>query len=420
MARKVLLILVIFSIAVSAAGCSLFNGNNSNKNTNANIYARPKALNLERGKLSELPDYKDYSAEAFQVDLRGYDLTGLDMKGKVNNLLNSDFDNDTRWPDILPKGFDPKRIIRYGKDPGLGMEELHDEGIDGSGVSVAIIGEPILVDHTEYKLQVKLYNELDFKSESASVEGTAAAAVLAGDHTGVSPGANLYYVAIKPESKEENASGAGEINQVNQNDSRVSSAIDRIVKFNKELSKDDKIRVLCIQEKITPEDRNYSSIMVSMEKAVEEGIFVVSTISHKLYDSEIYFKGLGREALSDPDKLSSYSPGKSWESSFYSFGRYMPTSNTLFLPSDSRCTASPTGTKDYAFYTVNDWNLYLPYAAGLYALACQVKPSVTPGEFVERAIKTSDMLEIYNEIINYKYKLKNIVNPLRLIKDLKQ
>jgi hypothetical protein len=62
----------------------------------------------------------------------------------------------------------------------------------------------------------------------------------------------------------------------------------------------------------------------------------------------------------------------------------------------------------------------LPYAAGLYALACQVKSSVTPEEFVEKAVKTSDMLEIMNNTINYKYKLKNILNPVKLIQELKQ
>ncbi len=420
MLKRLLLVFVVLSVAVSTVGCSIFNDNSSEKDRSVNIYTRPKILNLNRGKLSTFPENNGYSPGTFQVDLRSYDLTGLDLKDKISSLLVSDFDNRTKWPYVLPKGFDPKKIIKYGKNPGLGINKLHNGGIDGSDVGVAIIGGPILVDHVEYKKQLKLYKELNFTSGSASVEGTAAASVLAGKSTGVSPGVDLYYVAIKPVSNDESSSAAEEGNKAYEIGSQVPTAIDWILEFNEKLPKDNKIRVLCIQEEITADDKNYSKILVSMEKAIDKGVFIVSTISHKLYRNEVYFKGLGRDALSDPDTLSAYLPGKSWANSFYLFGRYLPSSNTLFLPSDSRCTASPTGKKDFAFYSVNDWNLQLPYAAGLYAMACQLKPSVTPEEFVERAVKNSDTMEIVNSAINYKYKFKNIVCPLRLIEDFKQ
>jgi len=413
MVRKLLLLLVILLISVSAAGCSLFNDNRDGEDLGENIYARPRTLNLDRGKLSELPEYINYSTEAFQIDLRSYDLTALDLKSKHLELMHSDFDNRTKWPYILPKGFDPNKVIEYGKNPGLGIKKLHKAGIDGSGVSAAIIGGPILVDHTEYKKQLKLYKELGFNSVSASIEGTAAASVLAGNSTGVSPGVDLYYVAIKPVNKNEKDS-TGEGVKDNEGNSQLSNAIEWIVNFNEKLPAGSKIKVLCIQETITPDDKNCSNILESMKKADDKGIFVISTISHKLYSSEVYFRGLGRGSLSAPDKLSSYMPAKSWANSFYSFGRYLLSSNTLFMPSDSRCTASPTGKKDFTFYSVNDWNLQLPYAAGLYALACQVKPGITPEEFVEKAVKTSDILVKINNL-DYKYRLKNVVNPQKLI-----
>ncbi len=419
MVKKLFLLFLIAATAAGFAGCSLFYDGNGGNEKNKDIYAYPKTLNLDRGRLSVLPEYNGYSTDTFQVDLRSYDLTALELKDRLNDLMHSDFDNKTKWPYILPKGFDPKRIIEYGKNPGLGINELHKAGIDGRGVGVAIIGGPVLADHTEYKKQLKLYKELNFTSRNASPEGTAAASVLAGGTTGVSPGVDLYYVAVRPESNDESGSAAGDGNS-EENNSQLSGAVDWIAGFNESLPVDNRIRVLCIQKEITTGDKDYPVIMESVKKAAAQGIFVVSTISDRLYDSEICFKGLGREALSDPDTQTFYLPGKSWENSFYTFGRYMPSSNTLFVPSDSRCTASPTGKRDYAFYPVSDWNLYLPYAAGLYALAWQVKPGITPEEFMDRALKTGDALEIVNKNINYTYKLKNIVNPTRLAQALKE
>ena len=133
------------------------------------------------------------------------------------------------------------------------------------------------------------------------------------------------------------------------------------------------------------------------------------------YNEKIYFKGLGRAPLSDPDKFSSYLPGSSWAKSFYMFESYTTSQNTAYIPSDSRCVASPTGNRDYAFYSTNEWSLYLPYIRGLYALACQVKPDIDPWQFFEEMLKTSETTEIKNEYINHTYELKNIVNPVRLI-----
>jgi hypothetical protein len=61
---------------------------------------------------------------------------------------------------------------------------------------------------------------------------------------------------------------------------------------------------------------------------------------------------------------------------------------------DSRCTASPTGTEDYAFYREGGWSWCIPYIAGLYALACQVRPEITPEVFWAKVIETGDSVVI--------------------------
>jgi hypothetical protein len=61
---------------------------------------------------------------------------------------------------------------------------------------------------------------------------------------------------------------------------------------------------------------------------------------------------------------------------------------------DSRGTASPTGYDDYVFYRQGGWSWSIPYIAGLYALACQVKPDITPEVFWSKALETGDAVEI--------------------------
>jgi hypothetical protein len=63
---------------------------------------------------------------------------------------------------------------------------------------------------------------------------------------------------------------------------------------------------------------------------------------------------------------------------------------------DSRTTASPTGVNDYVFYREGGWSWSIPYIAGVYALAAQVKPDITPDVFWSTALQTGHTIEISN------------------------
>jgi hypothetical protein len=55
---------------------------------------------------------------------------------------------------------------------------------------------------------------------------------------------------------------------------------------------------------------------------------------------------------------------------------------------DMRCLASPTGEKEYAFYSQGGFSWCVPWLAGFYALACQADPAITPERFWALALKT--------------------------------
>lgn len=91
--------------------------------------------------------------------------------------------------------------------------------------------------------------------------------------------------------------------------------------------------------------------------------------------------------------------------------------STLLVPMDSRCIASPSGKKSYTFYSTGGFSWSIPYIAGLYALACQVKPDVTPQEFWKKALETGDEIRINKNSTEYKF--GKIVNPVKLVESLK-
>jgi hypothetical protein len=85
---------------------------------------------------------------------------------------------------------------------------------------------------------------------------------------------------------------------------------------------------------------------------------------------------------------------------------------------DSRTTASPTGVSDYVFYRQGGWSWSIPYIAGMYALACQVDPSITPEHFWELAMETGQTVTINHE--GKSYSLGPILDPVALITALQK
>ena len=79
-------------------------------------------------------------------------LVNLDLRDQVELLSTMNFDSNTEWPSAkkLPDGFNPGKLLEEGKNPGLGIRSLHERGIDGRGVGIAIIDQPLLLGHIEY------------------------------------------------------------------------------------------------------------------------------------------------------------------------------------------------------------------------------------------------------------------------------
>lgn len=361
------------------------------------IDRHPPAISWNRGTLREMPAYDpDQPGTWAQVDLRSYDLSALNLTDRMFDLLYASFDSQTIWPpaDQLPPDFDWQYIMELGKNPGLNVRQLHAAGITGQGVGIAIIDQTLLVDHQEYVNQLRLYEELENVTggwRQVSMHGPAVASIAVGQTVGVAPGADLYYIASAYES--------------DQTFYYLAQGVRRILEINEQLPPDRKIRVISMSIGWSEQYPGYDEISAAVAEAQAAGIFVVSSSLEEY--AGLKFNGLGRPPLTDPDDMDSYEMGLFWSANpLLAIGR-------LMIPMDSRATASPTGIADYAFYRDGGWSWSIPYIAGLYALAAQVDPTITPERFWEAALETAGETSIL--VNGQDVTLGPMVNPPALI-----
>jgi hypothetical protein len=376
------------------------------------IDRRPFAADWGRGKLGALPppDASDRGYAA--IDLRSYDLRALDLRDSASSLVLADFDSRTAWPKtgLLPTGFDQRRILELGKNPGLGIRALHALGYDGGGVGIAIIDQPLIVDHAEYSSQLRLYEEINVAAGTESqMHGPAVASLAVGSSCGVAPKADLYYIGAWPGFFGDGPEG------FTYDFTAYAQALDRVMEINSRLPAERKIRVVAMQVGWDPSQRGYREITKAVGKAKAAGLFVLSSSLDQSYGFE--FQGLGRQAMAAPDSFESFEPGMFWAGNLLGGAVKASPARRLLVPMDSRTAASPTGAGDYAFYREGGWSWAIPYLAGLYALAVQAKPSLAPAEFWSEALATGREATVLKG--GARLGFGRIVDPLALISRLR-
>lgn len=319
------------------------------------------------------------------------------------NAEQIDFDNGTIFPtDILklPADFNANAIMEKHKNPGLNVRKLHEMGIDGSGISMAIIDQP-LSQHNEYNKNLVHYEEfLVYSGQPGSMHGSAVSSIAVGKTVGVAPKAKLYYFAA------DLVDGKFENDETKSRTSKYyAAALDKIIEINKTLPDNEKIVIVSVSA--SPSwSRDPEIWEKTLEKAKQAGIFVTTTGLEQEYG--LRDNGVYRFVLQDPDNFESYKQ-TNWQS-----GRELPIDiqkNTLCFPMDHRTTAAPNGINDYVHYANGGWSWMKPFEAGVYVLAKQVKPDITPEEFFKVGLETGYYSETAKCIL---------VNPIELIKNLKQ
>jgi hypothetical protein len=353
--------------------------------------------------------YDPNNPDAFQVDIRSRDLSTYDLQDSAEELLHSNFDTRTKWPgeEWLPEGFDPGAILENGKDPGLGLRELHLKGITGEGVSIAIIDQALYQQHSEYTERIAFY-ETSGNPGYTSMHGPAVASIAVGKTVGVAPRASLYFIAAEIPSQQNG-------DQWTRDFTYMAKAVRRIVEVNRTLAEGEKIRVLSMSIGWDQEEPGYEEMVKAVDEAKQAGIFVISSSLEETYEG-FQFNGLGRDPSGDPNQVEAYEAGSFWAPMLSEPKWVDYFQDRILVPMDSRTYASRSGSQEYEWARSGGWSWCAPYLAGLYALAVQVQPEITPEAFWQAVKETSLPISIYNE--GKEIQIGRMIQPAALMEGL--
>ena len=251
-----------------------------------------------------------------------------------------------------------KAVMEAGKNPGLGVRALHDEGITGEGVNVAIIDQNLLLDHPEFAGKIAAYYDTGCNQpeDSGSMHGPAVTSLLVGENIGVAPGAKVYYAAAPSWTGDSAYYAAG---------------LRWIIQQNAALPEGEKIRVVSVSaapsgagSPFTNKDQ-WDAAVVEAQAA---GILVLDC------------SGSIWPAFYDPMKPEDVTAMVCGFSSCLSAGR--SDYGIVYVPTSYRTVAEEykKGVCSYQYTGEGGLSWGIPYAAGVLALGWQIDPSMTAEE----------------------------------------
>ena len=308
-----------------------------------------------------------------------------DVHGKVfktpdlETLVTLKFNKGTLWTDDKL----PKAILEYGKTPPLDIEKLHKQRLTGEGVNVAIIDQPLALDHPEYKGKIASYKTFipeNYEMDISSMHGPGVASLLVGENLGTAPKARVYYYAVPTWLKDS---------------LYAAQALEDIIKVNKTLDNKHKIKFVSVSAAFSgngsPFEKNLDAWDEAFAHAIKEGICVVDC------SSEHGFIGSGYVDFFD----------KSFKYGFPDRFDAKPF-RSVHVPNSLRTVAESYDNKhfSYAYNGKAGLSWGIPYATGILCLGQQLNPNLSAEELKEIFIETA-------------MKNDNVVNPEGFIERVK-
>jgi subtilisin family serine protease len=324
--------------------------------------------------VTSIEGVKDYQ------DVRFKDMSKLDLSARLGLPATLWFNQKTVWPANMPVA--TADLLTGAMNPGLSVRKLHQDGLTGKGVNVAIIDQPLYQDHPEISGKIAAYQDVGCESES-SMHGPAVASLLVGTKCGTAPDARIYYVAA-PSWTADTAYYA--------------KALDWIIEQNAQLPAKEKIRVVSVSAAPSgpgsPFKKNTEQWDPACERAEKAGILVLDCTSHHGCIGPCYYDA------ADPENISKCKPGFPSRPSLDA-----PTgsqSQRILVPCSPRTTAEEyvKGQCGYQYCGQGGLSWSIPYCAGVLALGWQARPDLTAQEMrqlvFQSAHKTTDGWLIIN------------------------
>lgn len=263
----------------------------------------------------------------------------------------------------LPENYDPQQVFDKGLSIGLGIDEAHENGYTGKGVSVAICDWQ-LKPHQD--LNIKEYQCAEYAAQVEDYfHASAVTGILAGQKTGVAPDADVYFFAEYQDRSE--TGGSDMINT-------LKSILDK----NKTLPENQRIRVVSISGPIYGEQEETQALV---KELTDSGVWVLS--SEEFWNDFGYLEK--KDPMGDVNDFNNYQINHPKNFDYPEQG--------LYVSSGNRTVPDPTNETSYRHDSRASASWAIPVVAGYYALACQADPNMTPENFKQLAAETARVQE---------------------------
>jgi serine protease AprX len=271
------------------------------------------------------------------------------------------FTQSARWWSTQDKQT-AQNILQLGMNPGLGIRELHAEGITGKGVTVAIIDQNMILNHPEFRGKILKYYDMGTNQPAnmGSMHGPAVTSLLVGENIGTAPDAKIYYVAVPSWLLDAQY---------------YADALDWIVAENEKLPKENKIRVVSVSSIPSGIDTEYTKNNdawdAAYKRATDAGILVLDCTYEHGYTVPCTYD------LNDPDNVAKCIPNWGGPTDSPHKRINIPTRRTTALERDE----SPIFSYQYTGIGGISWTV--PYLSGVLAMGWQINPDLTNSQLLD-------------------------------------
>lgn len=273
-----------------------------------------------------------------------------------------------------------QEILNLGMNPGLGIQALHEAGITGRGVTVAIIDQPVIPEHPEFEGKIIKYHYLgtDEPPEKGSMHGPSVTSLVVGENIGTAPGARVYYAAIPMGTYDGQT---------------YADALDWIIAENAKLPENEKIRVVSVSAIPSgrwSEYKNQDAWDDAYKRATRAGILVLDASFEHGYTLPCTLD------LHDPDNVAKCIPEWSW-----------PTDSPhkrIYVPMSHRSTAIEHSDPIFSYQYVGKGGLswMVPYLSGVLALGWQINPKLTSSRLLDIVYASAYVTDNNQKVVNPK------------------
>jgi hypothetical protein len=290
------------------------------------------------------------------------------------------FTESTKWWSPLDKQV-AQKILKLGMNPGLGVRALHAEGITGKGVTVAIIDQPVILDHPEFRGKIIKYFDVGTGegADKGSLHGPAVTSLLVGENIGTAPDAQVYYVAAPSWLDDAQY---------------YADALDWIIAENAKLPEGNKIRVVSVST--MPSGlwallhKNNEAWDAAYRRATDAGLLVLDCT---------YEQGITVPCtldLNDRDNVANCIP--EWR------GPINPPHERINVPTSRRSSATELVDGQSVFsYQYTGWgglSWSVPYLAGVLAMGWQINPELTNAQILDMLFDSAYVTDQHMKVID--------------------